>query len=132
MICALKFAIFWFAKADISPITSRAIAFAAHDASRRFFACTLIETSGVWPFFAMLPATRLRRDAAAEVARLRLALPRDLLHDDLGVRDLAHGARVRLRGLELDVAARRVRLAEIERGRRLERAGCRRARARSR
>src|SRR5207247_4931690 len=67
-----------------------------------------------------VPGHRLRRDATAEVAWLGLALRRDLVDHDLGVRDLAHRARIRLRGLELHVAARRVRLAEIERRGRLE------------
>jgi hypothetical protein len=36
---------------------SAPVAFAAHDARRRFVVCTLIETSGVCPFFEIFPAT---------------------------------------------------------------------------
>src|SRR3954465_4565199 len=35
----------------------RAIAFAVQDATFRLRDCTVSETSGVWPFFAMFPAT---------------------------------------------------------------------------
>ena len=56
-ICPLKFAIFWFAKADVRSTTMRASAFAAQAVTRRFADFTLIDTSAVWPFLAMFPAT---------------------------------------------------------------------------
>ena len=90
------------------------------------------DTSGVWPFLTMFPEIGLRRDPAAEVARLRLALrPRPCRSRSRRARS-ADGARVRLRRLELDVAARRVRLAEVERRGRLDTLACRRARPHSR
>src|SRR5581483_5676458 len=57
VICALKFLIFCPANSETFATTASASPFAEHATSRRRFAWTLIVTSGVCPFFEMLPAT---------------------------------------------------------------------------